>query len=116
VVTNILRLYEDPGSSSRLPRRPGTAAGHPDLPECHGERLRPESRRVTVAGRTIVQVSRLPLIDLAAWFDRLATTSSPRGRRRRSDHSRPAGAHPTAYRCWGGIPDAGPPFADPLGR
>jgi excinuclease ABC subunit A len=77
VVTNILRLYEDPArypdSRDDLERLLVTQT----CPECHGERLRPESRRVTVAGRTIVQVSRLPLIDLVAWFDRLAHDLEP---------------------------------------
>lgn len=66
MITNILRLHEDPArcpdSGDNLERLLVTQT----CPECHGERLRPESRLVTVAGRTIVQVSRLPLIDLAA--------------------------------------------------
>jgi excinuclease ABC subunit A len=37
-------------------------------PECAGERLRPEARAVNVAGRNIVEVSRLPLEVLAEWI------------------------------------------------
>ena len=34
-------------------------------PECEGDRLRPEARAVTFAGRTIAEVAALPLTDLA---------------------------------------------------
>ncbi len=40
-------------------------------PDCGGTRLRPESRSVTVARQTIVDVQRLPLSELAAWLERL---------------------------------------------
>ncbi len=42
-----------------------------------GARLRPESRRVTVTGRTIMAVSRLPLTNLAAWLDHLVQDLAP---------------------------------------
>jgi excinuclease ABC subunit A len=41
-------------------------------PECEGTRLRPESRRVTLGGKTIVDVSRLPIAALAGWLEGLA--------------------------------------------
>ena len=37
-------------------------------PECGGTRLRPEARAVSVAGRNIVEVTRLPLGKLAEWI------------------------------------------------
>ena len=37
-------------------------------PECGGTRLRPEARAVSVAGRSIVEVTRLPLGTLAEWI------------------------------------------------
>jgi excinuclease ABC subunit A len=40
-------------------------------PDCGGTRLRAESRAVTVAGRTIVAISQLPLKDLARWLEQL---------------------------------------------
>lgn len=40
-------------------------------PDCGGTRLRPESRAVTVAGRTIIDLSRMPLNELADWLDAL---------------------------------------------
>src|SRR6185437_2970467 len=43
-------------------------------PDCGGTRLRAESRTVTVAGRTIIALSQLPLTDLAALLDQLPPT------------------------------------------
>jgi excinuclease ABC subunit A len=40
-------------------------------PDCGGARLKPESREVTVAGQTIMQVTNLPLVDLGAWLREL---------------------------------------------
>ena len=48
--------------------------------DCEGTRLRPESRRVTVAGTTIVDAARLPLDRLAAWLDRVDEQRSPQER------------------------------------
>lgn len=45
-------------------------------PACAGERLRPASRAVTVAGQPIVALSRLPLGDLSAWLDALPAALS----------------------------------------
>jgi excinuclease ABC subunit A len=42
-------------------------------PDCGGTRLRPESRAVTVAGRTIIDISQLPLTDLTDWLGKLPT-------------------------------------------
>ncbi len=46
-------------------------------PDCAGTRLRPESRAVTVNGDTIVALSRLPLVHLAAWLEALPPTLGP---------------------------------------
>jgi excinuclease ABC subunit A len=46
-------------------------------PDCGGTRLRPESRAVTVSGRTIIDLSRLPLGDLGAWLGGLPAVLSP---------------------------------------
>ena len=40
-------------------------------PDCHGMRLRAESRAVTVAGETIIALSQLPLNALADWLSAL---------------------------------------------
>ncbi len=40
-------------------------------PDCQGTRLRPESRAVTVAGRSIIDLAQMPLDDLAKWMGEL---------------------------------------------
>ena len=42
-------------------------------PECGGTRLRPEARSVSVAGQSIVEITRLSLIKLAEWIAGLQT-------------------------------------------
>ena len=46
-------------------------------PDCEGTRLRPESRAVTVAGRTIIDASRLALADLGSWLESLLPGFTP---------------------------------------
>ncbi len=41
-------------------------------PECEGSRLKPESRRVILGGKTIVEVSRIPISSLMEWLEGLA--------------------------------------------
>jgi len=71
VVPGLLRRYGghagDPAYRDKFDRVLRQEA----CPECGGTRLRAESRRVTVAGRTIVDLARLPLGELAAWLDGL---------------------------------------------
>lgn len=40
-------------------------------PECHGNRLRPEASYVKIGGLTISDLVKMPVSDLAAWFDHL---------------------------------------------
>lgn len=71
VVTNLLRRYaehiHDPGYREKMDKllSPQTC------PDCQGTRLSATSRQVTLAGRSIVDVSRLPLAELARWLERL---------------------------------------------
>jgi excinuclease ABC subunit A len=44
-------------------------------PTCHGARLKPEALAVTVAGRSIAEVARLAIDDLAAWLGALSLTA-----------------------------------------
>ena len=46
-------------------------------PDCDGTRLKPESRLVTVAGRTIVDASQMSLEDLGAWLEGLVPGLTP---------------------------------------
>ena len=74
VVTNLLRRYaehiHDIPYREKMEKLLITAV----CPDCHGERLRAESRRVTVAGRTIIELSHLPLTELAGWIAALPAT------------------------------------------
>jgi excinuclease ABC subunit A len=77
VVTNILRRQEErarnPDARDDIERLLITQT----CPDCQGERLRPESRQVTVKGQTIVQLAHLPLTELSAWLDRIARDLPP---------------------------------------
>ncbi len=45
-------------------------------PDCHGARLRPESRAATVAGRTIVEVMAMPVVQSLAFFKSLGADAA----------------------------------------
>ncbi|AYY13959.1 excinuclease ABC subunit A [Actinobacteria bacterium YIM 96077] len=71
VVTNVLRRYADRIEDADYRERAEHVLVTQTCPDCRGTRLRPESRRVTVAGRTIIDALRLPLDELATWIDSL---------------------------------------------
>ncbi|MBN2004177.1 MAG: excinuclease ABC subunit UvrA [Anaerolineae bacterium] len=77
VVTNLMRRYEDPA------RRPDSRDDLEHLltsqpcPGCGGDRLRPESRQVAVAGKTLMDLSRCPLTELAQWLKDLPAIVPP---------------------------------------
>jgi excinuclease ABC subunit A len=48
-----------------------------DCPVCHGARLRPEALAVTFAGRTIAELARLPVTELAGVLLRTAELTDP---------------------------------------
>ncbi len=50
-------------------------------PDCHGERLRPESRVATIAGKTIVEVMAMPVGEALAFFKELQSTALDGSRR-----------------------------------
>jgi excinuclease ABC subunit A len=71
VVTNLQRRYNEHATNAAyLEKLEHLFTTQPCL-DCEGTRLRPESRAVTVAGKTIVTVSQLSLNDLAAWLKSL---------------------------------------------
>jgi excinuclease ABC subunit A len=81
VATNLLRRYTE-HLQTHL-----NQAGYQDAlgelivtqtcPACEGHRLKPESRAVTIGGRTIVELSQLPISDLAEWLNELASHFNP---------------------------------------
>ncbi|MBN1877371.1 MAG: excinuclease ABC subunit UvrA [Anaerolineae bacterium] len=68
IVTNVMRRYREyarnPDSRNELEALLVTQT----CPDCNGDRLRPESRAVTINGQTIIDLSRLPLSELTVWL------------------------------------------------
>jgi len=50
-----------------------------ECPECNGTRLREESRRVLVGGKSIIDVSNMSLLKLKEWIEELPNSVSPEG-------------------------------------
>ena len=77
IATNVLRRYaeriHDPDYREKMQEFLITQT----CPDCNGTRLRPESRVVTVAGQTIIALSRLSLSDLGDWLNGLPAVLSP---------------------------------------
>ncbi|WP_116951597.1 excinuclease ABC subunit UvrA [Jiangella endophytica] len=71
VATAVLRRYADRIEDTGYREKTERLLRQETCPDCEGSRLRPESRRVTVAGLTVVDAARLPLGELAAWIDAL---------------------------------------------
>ncbi|MBX6332636.1 MAG: excinuclease ABC subunit UvrA, partial [Gemmatimonadaceae bacterium] len=46
-----------------------------ECPSCHGAKLRPEALQVRVGGRTIAEVSEMPVDELVPWLDALPLTT-----------------------------------------
>jgi len=77
IVTGLMRRYEDharnPDSRDDLEHLLITQT----CPDCGGDRLRPESRAVTVNGQTILNLSRIPIAELATWLENLPAVVTP---------------------------------------
>jgi excinuclease ABC subunit A len=71
VVTNMLRRYAERIDDVNYREKAEQSLVNEVCADCRGTRLRPESRRVTIAGLTIVEAARLPLDELAPWIDAL---------------------------------------------
>ncbi len=67
VVTNLLRRHTEHAADGNYLEKIERLLYLRTCPDCAGTRLRPESRAVTVANRSIVEIASLPLADLAAW-------------------------------------------------
>ncbi len=71
VITNLLRRYDEHAENEAYREKLDQFFAIQTCPDCHGVRLKPESRVVTVAGRTIIEVSEMPLNELDAWLKTL---------------------------------------------
>ena len=71
IASNLLRRYAERIHDADYRQKLDEFLVTQTCPDCGGTRLRAESRVVTVAGRTIIAISQLPLHDLADWLDQL---------------------------------------------
>ncbi len=76
VATNLLRRYAEHIQNPEYTEKLGELVVTQTCPNCEGTRLRAESRAVTLRGRTIVELSRLPLSDLGVWLEQLPAALS----------------------------------------
>ena len=74
VATNVMRRYHDHARSPDYRNDLMHLLVKQTCPDCGGDRLRPESRAVTVNGQTIIDLSRIPLSELATWLEALPAT------------------------------------------
>lgn len=70
VIPNLERLYAETDSEFTRSRLQQFMVGMP-CPDCHGARLRPESLAVTVGGKSIIDITRLSIQDVAGYLDNL---------------------------------------------
>jgi excinuclease ABC subunit A len=80
VVTNIMRRYRERGADAGYREKLERRMVRQPCPDCEGLRLKRESLAVTVLGRSIIDVSRMPLDELGMWVAGLRT--AVRGRER----------------------------------
>ncbi len=73
VLTNLKRRYNEGVSDAYLKNRTESVVTRQLCPECGGARLKKESREVTVNGKTIIELSRISLDEVAAWLDSLSS-------------------------------------------
>jgi len=77
IVTNLLRRYAEHVLDPNYREKMEKVLRQQTCPDCGGTRLRLESRQVTVAGQTIIDLANLPLTGLAAWLEQLPAVVSP---------------------------------------
>lgn len=77
VITNLYRRYSEGASESGLKVKLETLFSRQICPDCGGMRLRSESRRVTVAGRTIIELSQMSLFNVASWLEGIPHALQP---------------------------------------
>jgi len=83
VIPNLTRRYQETDSDyvrSEIERYMAANL----CPTCQGARLRPESLAFTVAGKNIIEVTRLSVVEAQSWFARLASPDPPLSERQRA--------------------------------
>jgi excinuclease ABC subunit A len=77
LATNLLRRYAERIHDAEYREKMSEFLVTRTCPECQGTRLRPESRAVTVNGKNIIALSRLPLTELDEWLKALPSALRP---------------------------------------
>ncbi|MDI3341332.1 MAG: excinuclease ABC subunit UvrA [Sphaerobacter sp.] len=76
VIPNLRRRYQSTGSEAVRAEIEQYMAARP-CPTCEGTRLKPESRAVTIAGRNIVEVTRMSILEALRFVEELADEDRP---------------------------------------
>jgi excinuclease ABC subunit A len=69
VITGILRRYDEHADNAGYREKMEKLLVRQVCPDCKGDRLKPESRSMTVGGKTIIELSRMPIDELSLWLD-----------------------------------------------
>jgi len=77
VVTSFMRRYAERIEDQKYREKMERFIHSYPCPDCGGQRLRAESRAVTVAGRTIVELAHTPLVELERWVEALPAAVDP---------------------------------------
>jgi len=74
LANNVLRRYAERIQDVEYREKMEELLVKQTCPDCEGTRLKSESRAVTVQGKTIIQLSQIPLVELDVWLQAYATT------------------------------------------
>ncbi len=77
IVSTLLRRHAEHVNDDKYREQMEKILRQQICPECLGTRLRAESRDVNVAGRSIIEISQMPLTVLAAWLEALPRVYRP---------------------------------------
>ncbi len=71
IVSALMRRYEEHAQDADYRDKIEQLMVTQTCPDCQGNRLRPESRQVTIAGSSIIDLSQIPFTALKTWIERL---------------------------------------------
>ncbi len=77
IVTGLMRKYTERAQDQTYREKMEKYLIKQTCPDCEGTRLRPESRQVTINGRSIIELSKISLTDLAEWIAGLYDSLPP---------------------------------------
>jgi excinuclease ABC subunit A len=83
VILNLTRRHQETDSDYVRSEIERYMAANP-CPTCRGARLRPESLAFTVAGKNIIEVTRMSVVEAQSWFAGLASPDTPLSERQRT--------------------------------